>query len=137
MTFFAVMLDIFGITMAMATRGSEARVVSGQTVCLDGLERSCYKIAYFHDVSSRIAFWEAFQACEMDGGSLLSIESLTEQKDIENLLQTIQRQKLDNHTAPHPMSEVDSGAPHPVSEVDSGAPHPCVEVDSGAPHPRV
>ncbi|XP_034035940.1 chondrolectin-like [Thalassophryne amazonica] len=63
--------------------------VSGQTVCLDGLERSCYKIAYFHDVSSRIAFWEAFQACEMDGGSLLSIESLTEQKDIENLLQEL------------------------------------------------
>uniref|UniRef100_A0A3Q0RR34 Chondrolectin n=1 Tax=Amphilophus citrinellus TaxID=61819 RepID=A0A3Q0RR34_AMPCI len=49
--------------------------------------RPCYKIAYFHDVSSRVAFNEAHQACEMDGGALLSIESATEQRDIEHLLQ--------------------------------------------------
>ena len=64
--------------------------VSGQTVCLGGPERTCYKIAYFHDVSSRVAFREACQACEMDGGSLLSIESQAEQRDIENLLQVCQ-----------------------------------------------
>uniref|UniRef100_A0A3B5A7L5 Chondrolectin n=1 Tax=Stegastes partitus TaxID=144197 RepID=A0A3B5A7L5_9TELE len=58
-----------------------------QTVCVGGPERPCYKIAYFHDVSSRVAFREARQACEMDEGSLLSIESPTEQTDIENLLQ--------------------------------------------------
>uniref|UniRef100_A0A3Q4HJQ2 Chondrolectin n=1 Tax=Neolamprologus brichardi TaxID=32507 RepID=A0A3Q4HJQ2_NEOBR len=44
-------------------------------------------MAYFHDVSSRVAFSEARQACEMDGGALLSIESSTEQRDIERLLQ--------------------------------------------------
>uniref|UniRef100_A0A669CFI2 Chondrolectin n=1 Tax=Oreochromis niloticus TaxID=8128 RepID=A0A669CFI2_ORENI len=44
-------------------------------------------MAYFHDVSSRVAFSEARQACEMDGGALLSIESSTEQRDIEHLLQ--------------------------------------------------
>uniref|UniRef100_A0A4W6EBK3 Chondrolectin n=1 Tax=Lates calcarifer TaxID=8187 RepID=A0A4W6EBK3_LATCA len=61
--------------------------LSGQTVCSGGPGRPCYKIAYFHDVSSRVAFREACRACEMDGGSLLSIESPTEQTDIENLLQ--------------------------------------------------
>ncbi|XP_042372733.1 chondrolectin [Plectropomus leopardus] len=63
--------------------------LSGQTVCLWGPQRPCYKIAYFHDVSSRVAFSEARQACEMDGGSLLSIESAAEQNDIENLLQEL------------------------------------------------
>uniref|UniRef100_A0A8D3AH75 C-type lectin domain-containing protein n=1 Tax=Scophthalmus maximus TaxID=52904 RepID=A0A8D3AH75_SCOMX len=55
---------------------------SGQTVC-SGAGRPCYKIAYFHDVSSRVAFMEARRACEVDGGSLLSIESPAEQTDIE------------------------------------------------------
>ncbi|KAL7373964.1 hypothetical protein ABVT39_018490 [Epinephelus coioides] len=56
---------------------------------MGGPEHPCYKIAYFHDVSSRVAFREAHQACEMDGGSLLSIESPAEQTDIENLLQEL------------------------------------------------
>ncbi|KAL2085879.1 hypothetical protein ACEWY4_019199 [Coilia grayii] len=66
-----------------------ARVVSGQTVCQGGPEQPCYKIAYFRDMTSRVAFWEARQACEMDGGSLLSIESATEQRHIERLLQEL------------------------------------------------
>ncbi|XP_008301038.1 chondrolectin [Stegastes partitus] len=78
------------VVMAMLVVPVEAaRVVSGQTVCVGGPERPCYKIAYFHDVSSRVAFREARQACEMDEGSLLSIESPTEQTDIENLLQEL------------------------------------------------
>ncbi|XP_036934279.1 chondrolectin [Acanthopagrus latus] len=80
----ALVLLIFGVVQV-----NGARVVSGQTVCLGGPERTCYKIAYFHDVSSRVAFREACQACEMDGGSLLSIESQAEQRDIENLLQEL------------------------------------------------
>ncbi|XP_067434259.1 chondrolectin [Thunnus thynnus] len=40
-------------------------------------------------MSSRVAFKEARQVCEMDGGSLLSIESPAEQRDIENLLQEL------------------------------------------------
>ncbi|TRY69879.1 hypothetical protein DNTS_015343 [Danionella cerebrum] len=65
------------------------RVVSGQTVCQGSPEHPCYKIAYFKDVSSRVAFWEALQACEMDGGSLLSIENTAEQKHIEHLLREL------------------------------------------------
>lgn len=66
-----------------------ARVVSGQTVCQGSPEHPCYKIAYFRDVSSRVAFWEAVEACEMDGGSLLSIENAAEQKHIEHLLKEL------------------------------------------------
>ncbi|KAK9527347.1 hypothetical protein VZT92_013919 [Zoarces viviparus] len=85
-----ILLLILGVVMAMmVTRCSGARVVSGQTVCLGGPKRPCYKIAYFHDMSSRVAFREARQACEMDGGSLLSIESPVEQNHIENLLQEL------------------------------------------------
>lgn len=59
-------------------------------------------MAYFHDVSSRVAFREARQACEMDGGSLLSIEGPAEQKDIENLLQVRQTSGLP-HLLPPPL----------------------------------
>ncbi|XP_062297294.1 chondrolectin isoform X1 [Scomber scombrus] len=85
-----VMLWILGVVMATAVTGGDgARVVSGQTVCSGGPEHLCYKIAYFHDMSSRVAFQEARQVCEMGGGSLLSIESLAEQRHIENLLQEL------------------------------------------------
>ncbi|XP_018616565.1 chondrolectin [Scleropages formosus] len=40
-------------------------------------------------MSSRVAFWEAQQACEMDGGALLSVESQAEQQLIEQLLQDL------------------------------------------------
>ncbi|XP_062376639.1 chondrolectin [Sardina pilchardus] len=66
-----------------------ARVVSGQTVCHGGPEQPCYKIAYFHDMTSRVAFWEASQACELDGGALLSVDNASEQRHIEWLLQEL------------------------------------------------
>ncbi|XP_029283151.1 chondrolectin [Cottoperca gobio] len=87
---YPVTVLMLGVVMAMmVTRVNAVRVVSGQTVCLGGPKRPCYKIAYFHDVTSRVAFREARQACEMDRGSLLSIESPAEQTDIENLLQEL------------------------------------------------
>ncbi|XP_067848348.1 chondrolectin [Heptranchias perlo] len=69
--------------------GSGTRVLSGQTVCYGGPEYPCYKIAYFQDLSRRIGFKEANQACEIDGGALVSVRSATEQKLIENLLQDL------------------------------------------------
>ncbi|XP_041737887.1 chondrolectin-like isoform X2 [Coregonus clupeaformis] len=75
--------------MVMASSGNGARVVSGQTVCQGGAEHPCYKMAYFRDMTSRVAFWEAREACEMDGGSLLSIENAAEQRHIEHLLQEL------------------------------------------------
>ncbi|KAK5605718.1 hypothetical protein CRENBAI_007070 [Crenichthys baileyi] len=84
-----VMLVLEVVMATVVLRVNTARVVSGQTVCVGGAERPCYKIAYFHDVSSRVAFSEARQACEMDGGALLSIESPSEQRDVEHLLQAL------------------------------------------------
>lgn len=75
--------------MATVSSCLGARVVSGQTICQGGPEHPCYKIAYFRDVSSRVAFREARQVCEMDGGALLSIENQREQQLIERLLQEL------------------------------------------------
>ncbi|XP_059901141.1 chondrolectin [Gadus macrocephalus] len=84
-----VSVPVLCVVMVMLSEGRSVRVVSGKTVCMGGREQPCYKIAYFRDVLSRIAFWEAQQTCEMDGGSLLSIESAAEQRNIEHLLQEL------------------------------------------------
>ncbi|KAE8621732.1 hypothetical protein XENTR_v10004949 [Xenopus tropicalis] len=65
------------------------RVLSGQKICYADYKHPCYKIAYFQDLSRRVGFHEARQACEIDGGSLLSIESEAEQKLIERMLQNL------------------------------------------------
>ncbi|KFR12711.1 Chondrolectin, partial [Opisthocomus hoazin] len=62
---------------------------SGQKVCYGDLKHSCYKLAYFQDLSRRVGFQEARQACEIDGGALLSLESEAEQQLIENMLQNL------------------------------------------------
>ncbi|XP_026860191.2 chondrolectin [Electrophorus electricus] len=83
-----VLWILWGFTVSF-TVSHGARVVSGQTVCQGGPEHPCYKIAYFRDVSSRVAFWEAQRACEVDGGSLLSVENTAEQQHVERLLQEL------------------------------------------------
>ncbi|XP_053561983.1 chondrolectin [Bombina bombina] len=65
------------------------RVLSGQKVCYADYKHPCYKIAYFQDVSTRVGFQEARKFCESDGGALLSIESESEQKLIERMLQDL------------------------------------------------
>ncbi|XP_027785056.2 chondrolectin isoform X2 [Marmota flaviventris] len=46
-------------------------------------------MAYFHELSSRVSFQEARQACESEGGMLLSLENEAEQKLIESMLQNL------------------------------------------------
>uniref|UniRef100_A0A1A7Z4S5 Chondrolectin n=1 Tax=Iconisemion striatum TaxID=60296 RepID=A0A1A7Z4S5_9TELE len=75
--------------VVMVTGLNAVKVMSGKKVCVGGPERPCYKIAYFHDVSSRVAFIEAHQVCEMEGGALLSIENPFEQRHVEHLLQAL------------------------------------------------
>ncbi|XP_078389513.1 layilin isoform X1 [Cetorhinus maximus] len=78
------------ILMLMAICLSSAigsTLLSGQNVCRRGVERPCYKIAYFQDVSRRLMFEEARIACQSDGGNLLSIETANEQRFIERLIQ--------------------------------------------------
>uniref|UniRef100_K7G8U6 Layilin n=1 Tax=Pelodiscus sinensis TaxID=13735 RepID=K7G8U6_PELSI len=61
----------------------------GQTFCRGGTQRPCYKIMYFHDALRRINFEEAHQACRRDGGHLVSIESESEQRLIEKLIESL------------------------------------------------
>ncbi|ETE63966.1 Chondrolectin, partial [Ophiophagus hannah] len=63
--------------------------IIGQKICYGDSAHPCYKIAYFQDMSRRVGFQEARQACEMGGGVLLSLESEAEQKLIENMLQNL------------------------------------------------
>ncbi|RVE63835.1 hypothetical protein OJAV_G00140190 [Oryzias javanicus] len=48
--------------------------------------KPCYKLAYFSELRWKLNFAEADLACKRDGGQLLSVESETEQKIIEQLI---------------------------------------------------
>ncbi|XP_066477385.1 chondrolectin [Tiliqua scincoides] len=61
----------------------------GQKVCYGDSTHPCYKIAYFQDLSRRVGFKEARQACIIGGGELLSLQSEAEQKLIEHMLQNL------------------------------------------------
>ncbi|KAM3869185.1 layilin [Diretmus argenteus] len=63
-----------------------ANVCAGQRVCRVGKGRPCYKLAYFSEPRRRLNFGEAELACQRDGGELLSVESASEQKVIEQLV---------------------------------------------------
>ncbi|XP_058920230.1 chondrolectin isoform X2 [Kogia breviceps] len=65
------------------------RVVSGQKICFADFKHPCYKMAYFHELSSRVSFQEARLACETEAGVLLSLENEAEQKLIESMLQNL------------------------------------------------
>ncbi|XP_068600421.1 layilin [Brachionichthys hirsutus] len=58
----------------------------GQRVCKAGTGKPCYKLAYFSELRRRLNFAEAELACRRDGGQLLSVESASEQKVIEQLI---------------------------------------------------
>lgn len=62
---------------------------SGQKVCFADFKHPCYKMAYFHELSSRVSFQEARLACESEGGALLTLENEAEQKLIESMLQNL------------------------------------------------
>ncbi|XP_076024575.1 layilin [Genypterus blacodes] len=62
----------------------------GQRVCRTGRGRPCYKLAFFSDSRRRLNFAEAELACRRDGGQLLSVESLSEQKLVEKLITDLQ-----------------------------------------------
>lgn len=59
---------------------------AGQRVCKAGKGKPCYKLAYFSELRRRLNFEDAALACRRDGGQLLSVESTSEQKIIEQLI---------------------------------------------------
>ncbi|KAM3602195.1 uncharacterized protein V6R79_025986 [Siganus canaliculatus] len=73
----------FAATTLITADIFEAR---GQRVCKAGNGKPCYKLAYFSELRRRLNFAEAELACRRDGGQLLSVESASEQKIIEQLI---------------------------------------------------
>ncbi|XP_027129496.1 chondrolectin isoform X2 [Larimichthys crocea] len=61
-------------------------LITGQRVCKAGKGKPCYKLAYFSELRRRLNFAEAELACRRDGGHLLSVESESEQKIIQQLI---------------------------------------------------
>lgn len=61
----------------------------GQRICRSGTQRPCYKASYIHDSRRRLTFEDARQACRLDGGELLSIETESEQQLIERYIQKL------------------------------------------------
>lgn len=62
----------------------------GQRICRRGTERPCYKVSYIQDSRRRLTFEDARQACRLDGGELLSIETESEQRLIERFIRQLQ-----------------------------------------------
>ncbi|MEE6516529.1 hypothetical protein FKM82_026073 [Ascaphus truei] len=71
------------------SKGHVNYTARGQIVCRHGTQRPCYKIVYFHEISRRVIFEEAREACRRDGGHLISIQSKAEQELIEKLIQSL------------------------------------------------
>lgn len=59
---------------------------AGQRVCRAGRGKPCYKLAYFSELKRKVNFKDADLACRRDGGQLLSVESVPEQKLVEQLI---------------------------------------------------
>uniref|UniRef100_H2LTF4 Layilin n=1 Tax=Oryzias latipes TaxID=8090 RepID=H2LTF4_ORYLA len=57
-----------------------------ERICRLGTERPCYKAFYIQDTRRRVTFEDATQACRMDGGELLSIETESEQRLMETFI---------------------------------------------------
>ncbi|XP_008330976.2 layilin [Cynoglossus semilaevis] len=81
--FMLLSLDLSAATSLITADIFEAR---GQRVCKAGKGKPCYKLAYFSELRRRLNFAEAELACQRDGGQLLSVESESEQKIIEQLI---------------------------------------------------
>ncbi|XP_065819046.1 layilin isoform X2 [Labrus bergylta] len=81
------LLIIFCHLLLLFFDSSEATsLITGQRVCKAGKGKPCYKLAYFSELRRRLNFVEAELACRRDGGQLLSVESESEQKIIEQLI---------------------------------------------------
>ncbi|XP_033832769.1 chondrolectin [Periophthalmus magnuspinnatus] len=64
--------------------------INAQRICRRGTERPCYRVSYTQDFRRRLTFADASQACQSDGGELLSIETEGEQQLIERFIKELQ-----------------------------------------------
>ncbi|XP_028277946.1 layilin [Parambassis ranga] len=87
LTLFCQLLFVwFGSSAATSLITADIFEARGQRVCRAGKGKPCYKLAYFSELRRRLNFVEAEIACRRDGGELLSVESASEQKIIEQLI---------------------------------------------------
>ncbi|XP_028276457.1 layilin [Parambassis ranga] len=82
-------MTLFGTVLAVLVHPGSASNVIGQTICRCGTERPCYKVSFIQDSRRRLTFEDARQACRLDGGELLSIETESEQQLIEKFIQQL------------------------------------------------
>lgn len=83
-------MKLFGTVIAVLFHPGSASKINGQRICRRGTERPCYKVSYIQDSRRRLTFEEARQACRLDGGELLSIETESEQRLIERFIKQLQ-----------------------------------------------
>ncbi|KAM9359353.1 layilin [Symphorus nematophorus] len=83
-------MKLFGTVIAVLFHPGSASKINGQRICRRGTERPCYKVSYIQDSRRRLTFEDARQACRLDGGELLSIETESEQRLIERFIQQLQ-----------------------------------------------
>ncbi|XP_034539987.1 layilin [Notolabrus celidotus] len=84
--FCQLLLLLFDPSEATSLITADIFEARGQRVCKAGKDKPCYKLAYFSELRRRLNFVEAELACRRDGGQLLSVESESEQKIIEQLI---------------------------------------------------
>ncbi|XP_070685649.1 layilin [Pempheris klunzingeri] len=83
-------MTLFGTVIAVLFHPGPASKINGQRICRRGTERPCYKVSYIQDSRRRLTFEDARQACRLDGGELLSIETESEQQLMERFIQQLQ-----------------------------------------------
>uniref|UniRef100_A0A3B5PXT2 Layilin n=1 Tax=Xiphophorus maculatus TaxID=8083 RepID=A0A3B5PXT2_XIPMA len=84
-----LVITAFFLLLFCVHPSAAASVITGQRVCKTGKGRPCYKLAYFSELRWKLNFEEAESACKRDGGQLLSIESASEQKVVEQLIRDL------------------------------------------------
>ncbi|KAL0973019.1 hypothetical protein UPYG_G00197820 [Umbra pygmaea] len=86
-----ILFKLIGTVLAVfCHQGSTQSRLNGLRICRRGTERPCYRINSFQDPEQRLTFDDARQACRMDGGELLSIETDNEQRLVERFIQQLQ-----------------------------------------------
>ncbi|XP_026177138.1 chondrolectin isoform X1 [Mastacembelus armatus] len=83
-------MKLFGTVIAVLFHPGSASKIHGQRICRQGTQRPCYKVSYIQDSRRRVTFEDASQACRLDGGELLSIETESEQRMIESFIKQLQ-----------------------------------------------
>ncbi|XP_077421116.1 chondrolectin [Vanacampus margaritifer] len=82
-------MKVFGALVAFLFHNGCTSKINGQRICRRGTQRPCYKVSYIQDSRRRLTFQDARQACRVDGGELLSIETESEQRLIERFIQQL------------------------------------------------